>query len=345
MKHAEKPVIPSGRELDALFDAAEIVKSGAVREVRRAGELYLKLDRRKHHPFTREFRAAAKLKKAGIPVVDPIAAAATKRGNYLITGAFDGISLDEYLKRALPDREFRLRLAQLIGQMHRHGFVHWDFHPGNVLYSPEKGTFALVDVGAVKKLPRALLFLVPEYTRFELLNAFRGVMSKEELTALAGEAGMKDPERFYREMFRRDARHLKNDWSRRRAQILAGYPKFAVAKGEALDDRDTVAADLESAVTAENGKALFLAHQLLKLMRIPHRRVFRYFPAEDKALAAPENPRPAAPEAAREMMERLAWYGISSAEEDWRQGDLPLPEFHALEKIAALPGLTGEEQP
>ena len=84
--------------LEEMFNSAVIVKSGKIREVRRNGNIFIKLDRRKNHSFAKEFACAEKLHKAKIPVTEPLFFTEKKSGNYLATKAFEGIPLEKFIK-------------------------------------------------------------------------------------------------------------------------------------------------------------------------------------------------------------------------------------------------------
>ncbi len=325
------------KEIDKLFDQAQTVKVNNVREVRRAGDLFLKLDRRKNHSFKKEFNTIQMLKKAGIPVTEPVCFAASARGNYLITKAFDGISTEEYLKVNLPDENFLHQVADLLKTILDNGFIHKDFHLGNLLYSPAEKRFALVDTDAICRPISLIRKFIPQKVKFHLLTEFRGVLNKAALLRLFNKFDIDDPEKFYREIFIRDAEHIRKEWHRRREQILNGYPKFINCLDGELFDRDAKEEEFPAAIRQERGLPYFLAHFYLHLIRIPHRRVLRYSPSDSSISIAPAGSRPAPEDAVNEMIERLSFYGISTAPEQWKAGRGDLPELHDLEKVAASP--------
>lgn len=85
-----------------------------------------------------EWRLAQELARRGIPAVDHLAHGErwTWRGleeSILITGAFDGVPLDE---AESPDLAAVLAFVR---QMHEHGVLQRDLHPGNLLVSPQTG--------------------------------------------------------------------------------------------------------------------------------------------------------------------------------------------------------------
>ena len=161
-----------------------VVKQGPHRAVYRAdlpaGSVYIK------HYLIPDFRAmlrqwfrrgkgrnegkrAAKLEAIGIPTINPIALGEQRKGkflfeNYLITEAIvDTLPLDEFVERRLPalpePQRGRIRRAlaeamgELTARLHQAGFVHIDFHPGNLLVRfDETGhpRLAMVDLDALR---------------------------------------------------------------------------------------------------------------------------------------------------------------------------------------------------
>ncbi len=324
-------------EIDKLFDQAQTVKVNQVREVRRSGELFLKLDRRKNHSFKSEFNTTMQLKSAGIPVTEPVCFTSSIRGNYLITRAFDGISVEEFLKDNIPDKSFFYQAAGLLKNLLDNGFIHKDFHLGNLLYSPAEKRFALVDVDAISHPLPIIRQLIPQRVKFHLLTEFRGVLDKQSLLELFENLKIRETEKFYQEMFILDARHIHKEWHRRREQILDGYPKFINCLDGELFDRDVKENEFRTAIMQQRGLPYFLAHFYLQLIKIPHRRVLRYSPSDASILIAPESNCPAPPEAVNEMIDRLMYYGIKTSASQWRMGKGNLPELHDLEKVAASP--------
>ncbi len=329
--------IPSHAEIDKLFDQGQLIKAGKIREVRRNGDIFLKLDHRRHASFKKEFKRAVQLQKSGIPVTEQLFYARTGRGNYLATRAFDGIAADEYLKKNVPDREFFRNAAQLLIKMLDANFIHTDFHLGNLLYSPENRTFSLVDVDSVMKVPAFVKCFIPEYVKFDLLTKFKGWMLKNDLLELFEFAGVTDKEKLYSQLFIREAAYIRHTWDRRRRQILEGYKKFTYCFENDLFDSDAEENDFVNAVKLESGRSIFLAHFYLNLINVPHRRALRFSPATGEVLLVPENTCPAPENEAREMVERLRIYGIETDITDWRKNPDGLPELAAVEKVAAQP--------
>ncbi len=325
------------QRVESLWQEALPVKANSYREIRRTETLYIKSDRRFLHGFSREIAAAKKLRAAGLPVVDHLFSGRGKNGHYLVTSAFPGgIPVSEYLQRNIPDMKFFRSIADLILQMHDAGFLHTDFHPGNLLYSPAENSFMLVDVRRVKKLPFWLLTRLPERVKFHLLTEFRGVLKKKDLLKLFRRVGICNPRIFYENMFFYDNKMIRKEWKRRREQILAGYRKFTRREEDTLFNTSANETEIAGAEIIPGGKAVFLAGFFLDLIQIPHRKVVRYDAGSDTTYALPVKPggKPEG-ELAIEMIQRMFFYDIhNSAPDDWSMGANELPQFNALNKVA-----------
>lgn len=328
--------------LEEFFNSAKIVKSGKIREVRCKDGVFIKLDRRKNHSFKSEFECALKLKNAGIPVTEPLFYDSSEAGNYLATEEFKGVSLEELLKTGLPDQDFFSGLTELLLKMHKSGFIHRDFHLGNLLYSPEERKFALVDVDCICRIPAFLVPLVPQRIRFHILTEFRAVLDDKRLLQLFSSANIADPEKFLEKTFIRNAGYIRHHWPRRRDQVMTGYPKFTrIDENGTLFDKSANAAEIDAGETVCDPDArIFLAHFYLDQIRMPHRRALKFDPAAAATTLEKTSAVPAETTAAKTMSRRLQYYGIDTAPENWKQGNSPLPELHALEKAAALPFIT-----
>lgn len=326
---------------DALFESCCTIKAGAVREVRTNGKIFIKLDKRKYHSFAQEFNRGLELAACGIPTVRPLFFTTSEKGSYLATEAFNGIALEDYLKTNIPNEKFFLDAASLLKKMLNRGFLHTDFHLGNLLYSSESGKFALVDVEGIRKIPRCLMPLIPRHIRFHLLTEFRNLLNKEQLLQLFRFVGMSKPENFYDTIFSRNAAFIRHSWPRRRQQILSSYRKFTFLQDGKLIDNDLK--DLPGTIQwHDNGKALFLAHFYLKLIRMPHRIAAAFDPATGKVALLPAKSDRPDESITREMIQRMNFYGVKTDINDWQQSN-GLPELTALEKVAALPFICKEK--
>jgi tRNA A-37 threonylcarbamoyl transferase component Bud32 len=120
-----------------------------------------------------EGKRSEQLAAIGVPTIWPIALGEQRKRkflfeNYLVTRAIvDAIPLDEFAMRQLPTwpepRRSRVRrkLAEALGVMtarlHDAGFLHVDFHPGNILVrfpSPDEPELSMVDLDALRRRKR-----------------------------------------------------------------------------------------------------------------------------------------------------------------------------------------------
>jgi Ser/Thr protein kinase RdoA (MazF antagonist) len=116
-----------------------------------------------------EAKRAAKLAAIGVPTIVPIALGEQRRRNflfenYLITAAIpETVPLDEFVQDILPGfleprrtrirQELSVALAELTARLHDAGFLHTDFHPGNLLVRLDDGDhprLAMIDLDALR---------------------------------------------------------------------------------------------------------------------------------------------------------------------------------------------------
>lgn len=116
-----------------------------------------------------EGKRAKTLAAAGVPTITPIALGEQRKHrflleNYLVTPAIDDtIPLDTFVETELPtfslERRTKLRrfiareLATLTARLHEAGFLHLDFHPGNVLVrlgADDRPVLAMIDLDALR---------------------------------------------------------------------------------------------------------------------------------------------------------------------------------------------------
>jgi tRNA A-37 threonylcarbamoyl transferase component Bud32 len=120
-----------------------------------------------------EGRRAVKLAAIGVDTIDPIALGEQRKHsflfeNYLITEAIpETVPLDEFVERRLPRMEPRrqskvrqslaIAMAELTAHLHDAGFLHQDFHPGNLLVrfdSDDRPHLSLIDLDALRTMRR-----------------------------------------------------------------------------------------------------------------------------------------------------------------------------------------------
>ena len=118
-----------------------------------------------------EGRRAAMLEAIGVPTITPVALGERRvhkllMENFLITKEIPNtLPLDEFVEQRLPlmltSRQGRLRrdlartLADLTARLHDAGFVHQDFHPGNLLLhlgGDDSLRLAVIDLDALRQI-------------------------------------------------------------------------------------------------------------------------------------------------------------------------------------------------
>ena len=329
--------------VEKMFRDAEVIKNSPIREVRRAGDYFIKFDRRSGHGFAKEFAAAEKLQQAGLPVVNHLFHGKSPRGNYLVTGSFaNSVQVDDYLRDNVPEMSFFEAIADLVKLMLAKGFLHTDFHLGNLLYNTAENSFALVDVKKVRSVPQWLLKKMSTRTKFYPLTEFRRVLGKKDLLQLFKRAGISAPAEFYEEMLVADCEDRMAEWKRRRKQILSAYSKFTRKDGDLLINVRATPEEIAAAEVIPGGKAVFLAGYFMDLIQIPSRKVTAYDTKTDTAYAVPALKAHAGGEAAIEMMDRASYYDISTAPADWAHQVKGIPMLNALKRVAAEPFILEE---
>jgi tRNA A-37 threonylcarbamoyl transferase component Bud32 len=136
-----------------------------------------------------EGKRALKLAQIGVTTITPIALGEQRKRkflfeNYLITHAIpETMPLDEFVEERMPKwsqaRQARVRqnlaeaLALLTARLHEAGFVHGDFHPGNLLVRLETGDrprLAMIDLDALRV--RGMISWADARANLALLNHY-----------------------------------------------------------------------------------------------------------------------------------------------------------------------------
>lgn len=251
------------------FAAAAVVKDNQVREVRSDGEFFYKLDRRGGHGLRCEFAASRLLERARIPVVEHLWFGRTRLGAMLVTRALPNApTVREYTRSRVPDAKFRAEFADFIRNFLATGLDHLDMHIGNILYSIPEERFVLVDVRAVRRWRRRRF----PYDICRAPLELRRHLSRRELCDMLARIGLTDPGRFFDRALRIEAAALRAKWPKRRAQVLAAYPKFTRREGGLLIAADASDKALAEAEFLPGGEAEFCDSFYWDLAEIPHRR-------------------------------------------------------------------------
>jgi serine/threonine protein kinase len=181
---------PAGLRLDEWRAAGclDTVKSGPHRIVYRValpeGSLYIKHylvpnRRAKYRQWFRrgkgrnEGKRSRQLADVGVPTIWPIALGEQRKRkflfeNYLVTPEIaDTIPLDEFAMHELPGwpeprrsrvrRKLAIALGVITARLHDAGFLHIDFHPGNILVrfpTPDEPELVMLDLDALRRRKR-----------------------------------------------------------------------------------------------------------------------------------------------------------------------------------------------
>lgn len=318
-------------DISAALASGTLVKANPVRYVVKSGNFYLKVDTRNNRSFKKEYLAGKLLEERGIPTVKTLAYGRIPQGNILITQAWENsLTAAEYLRDNYPDQKFLHGLTNLTLQLFASKIFHGDYHLGNILYQPETGKFALVDLCSIRRSRWFDCF--KRYRMYRIIMELRSKLHRRELEILLAEIGVMDPEKFYFHALKKEAKALWKEWPKRRKQILDGYPKFTVKTPELL------LVSPNSSIPSEPGETgsvmEVVAHWFLELAGIPHRKVlaFRYKDSQvwygGKTAGLP-------PEiSADEYIQRLNFYGITTAKDDWCGDEHNHIQCVALKSIA-----------
>jgi len=331
-------------------NSAELVwvKRNSDRAVARRGDFFLKFNRLPlwkalfFSPAREEFQAARRLRRARIPTVEHLGYARKGDVTLLVTRAWhpDACNVDDFWSEHMvlgsdDPTDFLAAFAEFFTALMAKGLYHPDFHLGNILWSPGAREFTLVDLHRVSLRPgRAAagkLFLL------EVLPKFRDVVEPATILRLiqvttglsAAAAGQ-----LLRRLLEQEHRTVLHQWERRKAQFLAGYPKFSAIVSEGgqsflirrdplrrimFDPQKREEFDAEY-LSPENAVARMLFSFYLQLLRIPHRPAAAVAADGTLYLARTEGDRPAPRAAIRAFNEYLLCFGLTLDDDQaWRQ--------------------------
>lgn len=275
----------------------------------------------------REFWTLWRLAKAGIAVTPPVAYGQALTCSMLITREIAGsISVHDYFEREFVRRpqdptDFLRRLADFLQTIFSSSFYHPDFHLGNLLYLPERGEFALVDVLGVR---RAWCKTAARRRMAMILRELREPLSRAAWEKFIAACGIADPVAFGDELLTYGSRFANREAEKRLAQFRRDYEKFVrvedgvrwrldnsrqrLAESAALNDGSLVELDGAAAELQRLWEMDFVLSQHLILRR---RAVAL---ADGKLYLEPAGEKPADPAARAELTRRLGFAGLTAAD-------------------------------
>ncbi len=181
-----------------------------------------------------EFNAYSQLLKNNIPAVKHLGWGRAGHYTALVTEAWtpDAVDVLQHwygmVYRLEDTGRFLLELSNFLNNIIESPLHHGDFHLGNVLYSPQEKSFALVDLHNVKvgKTLTAAEKAMLLQCLLELRASIRPQVMLELFLQLSGTTPRLAAE-IIRKRLIKDAARLRHDWPRRSAQFLSGYAKFS----------------------------------------------------------------------------------------------------------------------
>ncbi|MFA7230750.1 MAG: lipopolysaccharide kinase InaA family protein [Victivallaceae bacterium] len=238
-------VLNSWFKLRKEYEVAGRVKSNPVRKVFKIDDDYfVKHDTPEkfiHHlralfssKCKREFETALQLEEAGVPVVEYLGWGRKGSESMLLSRTFPGsISAREYWYREFvygkhkPDA-FIDQLCAFIADFFESGFFHPDFHSGNILYSPETGTFALVDVYGIQPQVRLDAKQREAQNRivFDLQEGLTDKLAVKFILQTSIRHAANDALNYWLDGLKQDAERTMASWPKRKRQFLDHYEKF-----------------------------------------------------------------------------------------------------------------------
>ena len=268
-REAGDPLDTAGAEV-----VQQVRESRVERSVFRRGGFYFKretllgsslADRLSMRFFPRtaaEFDSIMLLKRAGIPVVEPVGCGSDGNSAVLITRAVEGtVTVREQLRRfeaageALPD-EFLRGWSEVAAALFRRWIYFPDFHRSNILYCAAEGTFTVVDPLGAKYSILTKLNWRMKMIRRQYGDSFGQLPKSTVLRMLAVMLPRRNPEKVYRRLLRHTAAYIRRHSLRKRRRLEH------FRRGEYTRIVDGVECRLDAAgepLTREGAEALSLA--------------------------------------------------------------------------------------
>lgn len=308
------------KEFCELLARGEVVKRNPVREVIRAGNYFIKHDKRGVRALKAEYENGLFLSKRNIPVVRYCGYIDDVDGGYLVSEAVqNAVPVASIAEAGGCDADFLRDFVAFVNLLREKRLCHDDLIAGNILFTPESRRFVLIDVRSVR---HGLFSFYRERIFSDLVMELRTHLSRKIIFETLRAIGVSAPEKVWRRRILEEFRHTVKTWQKRRRQILSGYPRFTRPEGHFLFDRRADAGEIVSARRFPAKFSVFGAIYFLSLIHIPAERVVGYDLSCKDLLLPPERLFEAPdPEAVADYVDRLALCGIFTREEDWRKDE------------------------
>ena len=181
-----------------------------------------------------EYNVYRKLQKHNIPAVEHLGWGRAGHYTALVTRAWSEDSSDALrywfgmAYEIQQSEDFLNQLKDFLSVLVNSRLHHGDFHLGNILYSPEKKSFALVDLHNVRIGRQRNVKEKAEM--LQILAELRSSIRPQKMLQLFNDIA-EVPDAMAAEVIRKrlihDMEHLQHHWQRRMNQFLTGYSKFS----------------------------------------------------------------------------------------------------------------------
>lgn len=225
---------------DAAADELICVKATDTRAVYRFENYFIKVSgsyrlREQLNPAARrEYQAYCQLQKNNISAVKHLGWGRCGHYTALITEAWssDAVDVLSYwykLVYAVQDTgDFLAQLEDFLCKIVNSPLKHGDFHLGNILYSPSRRDFTLVDLHNVSIGPEPTL--QQKGSMLRILTELRGSVKPQTMLDMFWRIAGIDSDMAAGEIRKKliiDTERTLHDWKRRVGQFLNGYAKFS----------------------------------------------------------------------------------------------------------------------